>query len=845
MLAKRYRIIGLLGRGGMGEVYRADDLKLGQPVALKFLPREVERDEGRLQRFLNEVRMALKVSHPNVTRVHDIGEVDGQHYISMEFVDGEDLSSLLRRIGRLPPDKAVQVARQLCAGLAAAHDQGVLHRDLKPANVMLDGRGQVKITDFGLAGLEETIDGAEAQAGTPAYMAPEQWAGQEVTAQSDLYALGSVLYELFTGEAVFSGKTPAEILKLQQDESSAVTSPSTVIEGIDASVERVILSCLHKDPRQRPASALAISAGLPGGDPLAAALAAGETPSPELVAQAGGTEGLSARTAIGLLIMILVGIGVWVGVAPLVQLVGLVPPPKPPEVLVERAREIIREVGYEAAPRDSVYDFVANVPYVRHLRDAGSSLARWESLKITQPAALKFRYRESPKAIMKFAAGSRGELMEDPPMDLPGMVRVELDPQGNLLSLLAVPPEIASPNVSSSEQPDWQSLLASAGLDSTKLTSKPSNWYPPVFANQRVAWEGSYPEAPEVAIRIEAAGLEGRVVAFRIFEPWNQPALDPSTQRSTLGKLSDLMVIVMWLSALVGAVLVALRNLRLGRGDHKTALRFALYLGIVRLIWLVGGHHVAGLDELGTILSNLAWSAFRLVLVWVFYIALEPYVRRLWPRVLVTWVRLFGGRWRDPQVGRDVLVGVAWGLTILLLFWFQQWALPRLSGVAWGGPYTFWSIFEPLRGTRFAVGSLAVTHTFALLNDTLMVLLLFVILRLIFRRTWIAATVMTLAQLVLRWPTEGNPFPFAAIFLVFALLYLLVLFRVGFLSVAVGISVYRLLEATPMTYHVSSWYFSATLLTVALVLALTAYAFRVSLAGRPVLTDEILSGPAS
>ncbi|MEX1312398.1 MAG: serine/threonine-protein kinase, partial [Candidatus Sulfomarinibacteraceae bacterium] len=135
VLADRYRIVGLIGRGGMGEVYRADDLKLGQPVALKFLPVGLDRDEGRLRRFLNEVRMALRVSHPNVCRVHDIGEFDGQHFISMEYVDGEDLSSLLRRIGRLPKSKAIQAARQLCAGLAAAHGQGVLHRDLKPANV--------------------------------------------------------------------------------------------------------------------------------------------------------------------------------------------------------------------------------------------------------------------------------------------------------------------------------------------------------------------------------------------------------------------------------------------------------------------------------------------------------------------------------------------------------------------------------------------------------------------------------------------------------------------------------------------------------------------------------------
>jgi len=145
MLDKRYRIVALLGRGGMGEVYRADDLKLGQPVALKFLPGGFERDERRLSRLLSEVKNARQVSHANVCRVYDVGEADGQHYLSMEYVDGEDLVSLLRRIGRLPQEKALQVARQICAGVGAAHEQGILHRDLKPANVMIDGRGRVKV----------------------------------------------------------------------------------------------------------------------------------------------------------------------------------------------------------------------------------------------------------------------------------------------------------------------------------------------------------------------------------------------------------------------------------------------------------------------------------------------------------------------------------------------------------------------------------------------------------------------------------------------------------------------------------------------------------------------------
>ncbi len=173
-----------VGKGGMGEVYRADDLELGQTVAIKFLPEVLAKDSPGLARFLGEVRIARQVSHPNVCRVFDVGDAHGLLFLTMEYVDGENLASLLRRIGRLPPDKAIEIGRQLCAGLAAAHEHGVIHHDLKPANVMLDGRGKVRITDFGLAGVAEEIHGAGVRTGTPAYMAPEQLAGKEVTPRS-------------------------------------------------------------------------------------------------------------------------------------------------------------------------------------------------------------------------------------------------------------------------------------------------------------------------------------------------------------------------------------------------------------------------------------------------------------------------------------------------------------------------------------------------------------------------------------------------------------------------------------------------------------------------------------
>src|SRR6516225_7413427 len=303
LMGGRYRIIALLGRGGMGEVYRATDLTLGQSVALKFLPEEAARDQRLLERFHGEVRIARQVSHPNVCRVYDIGEFAGTPFLSMEYVDGEDLASLLPRIGRLPADKAVETARKICAGLAAALDRGIIHRDLKPANIMINKRGDVVIMDFGLAAVASGLSGPESRNGTPAYMAPEQLKGAEVTARSDVYALGLVLYELFTGKRAFEAKSLRHLLDLE--ESVHLTSMSSAAADIDPAVEKAIRRCLDPDPVKRPAGPLAVAAALPGGDPLAAALAAGETPSPEMVAAAGERSAVSPVLGLSLFAAVL------------------------------------------------------------------------------------------------------------------------------------------------------------------------------------------------------------------------------------------------------------------------------------------------------------------------------------------------------------------------------------------------------------------------------------------------------------------------------------------------------------------------------------------------------------
>jgi serine/threonine-protein kinase len=411
LLAQRYRVVSLLGRGGMGEVYRANDLLLGQTVALKFLPAQWASHEATLARFRNEVRIARQISHPNVCRVYDIGEAEGATYLSMEYVDGEDLASLLRRIGRLPNDKALEIARQLCAGLAAAHDKGVVHRDLKPGNIMLDGQGRLRITDFGLAGVAGEVK--DIRSGTRGYMAPEQQSGQEVTARSDIYALGVVLHEVFTG------KRPSA------DSSHPDLAPE---------VDRVIRRCLAQDPAKRPASALQVAAALPGGDPLAA----GETPSPEMVAAAGDTDSISVRTVGICVALILAGLVIAAVLGGKANLLAKTPFPMQPAVLEQKAQDVIRSLKYTEPPTGRAYGFSYAEDYHRYAEQQEKPATYRAQLANGQPPLIYFWYRQSPQYLeafsnsdVPFAVYSVVSPSNPPPIHS-GMVSLNLDPRGPL-----------------------------------------------------------------------------------------------------------------------------------------------------------------------------------------------------------------------------------------------------------------------------------------------------------------------------------------------------------------------------------------------------------------------------
>jgi len=426
IVAGRYRLVSLLGRGGMGEVYRADDLTLDQPVALKFLPAGVAANDSRLAQFHNELRIARQISHKNVCRLYDLGDADGRRFLTMEYVDGEDLAASLRRFGRMPPDKALQIARQLCAGVAAAHEKGVLHRDLKPANIMLDGAGDVRITDFGIATAGESRAGL---AGTPQYMAPELLAGKPASVKSDLYALGLILFEVFTGRRAFEANTIGELRRLH--DTQTITTPSTIVRDLDPVVERVILRCLEKDPDKRPASALTIAAALPGGDPVAAALAAGETPSPDMLAAAAETEALPLPRALTALAVVVVGLLVFAAVAGRTSILGRVPLDKAPAVLVDRAEQIVASLGYADPPRDWDYGLMLEDDYIDWLRNTRVDAHRWDALPSGTPPAVVFWYRTSPRALSPESLDYTIDI-EDPPLSVTDMRLVVLDTRGRL-----------------------------------------------------------------------------------------------------------------------------------------------------------------------------------------------------------------------------------------------------------------------------------------------------------------------------------------------------------------------------------------------------------------------------
>ena len=821
----RYRIVGLLGRGGMGEVYRATDLTLAQAVALKFLP-ETGVSERVLERFHAEVRIARQISHPNICRVYDIGEVDGQPFISMEYVDGEDLADLLQRIGRLPADKALDTARKICAGLAAAHDRGVIHRDLKPQNIMLNKRGEPVIMDFGLAAVADQLTGAEARNGTPAYMSPEQLRGDEVTAKSDIYALGLVLYEIFSGRRAYEANTIGDLLKLQEGEQ--ITSLTALASDVDPQVEKVIKRCLNPEPTLRPATALAVAAALPGGDPLAAALAAGETPSPELVAASGKTEGMDLRYSVPLyaaVLAVLIGAPFWSASKSALE---LAPQAYSPAVASHEARKFAQSFGFVSLPLDTWITgrwSPARAYWMAHDRQNKS----WNELNAAEPF-YEYQYRESPSLLVAPPDGTDLD-NNNPAPTIAGMVRVVQNSYGHLRRFEAVSPEKAEGVPGASFDED--ALFRAIGYDRASFTETAPERVPLVMADFRKAWKGPAPGLPGVEVRVEAGSVGGKLTAAKVVFPWttserNPPPPEPrGTQFSRAAKngFNALFEIL--------GLIFAVRNLRLNRGDRKGAFRLALTYGLLVMCqWIGQAHHVPSANEWNFLLQAISEATFRSVVVWTMYIALEPAVRARWPHSLVAWNRLLAGRIGDAQVGWHILFGISLGV----MFWLGFWLLELLNGRL---NVPGFSNLGDAQGTLAWLGVRADTMRNGLFYG-LFIFFGVVAIRMLLKNDYVAALVASLIFALidrpgvwsdsLAWLTIGILVGIYGV-IAFALLRMGII--PGILSLMVVNSVARL----SIDLRLSSWYAPYGLATMVFLVSIATYGFWRSIGPRK-LADQ-------
>lgn len=822
ILSGRYRVIYLIGRGGMGEVYRAHDLMLGQDVALKFLPERLGRSAAASERLRHEAGLARQVTHPYVCRVHDIGTHDGRLFLAMEYVDGEDLASLLRRIGQIPERKGLDIAHQLCMGLAAIHQRGVLHRDLKPSNVMIDANGRVRITDFGIARAVQQTGSDDGVSGTPAYMAPEQFDGNEVPIRTDLYALGLLLYEMFSGRPAFRGGSVPDLALRQRTEMPRPLAE--VVTPLDPRIDRAVDRCLQKDPRRRPNSALAIAAALPGSDPLAAAMLAGETPAPEMVAAAARSSGLTRLSAsfwiAGLLLLLwLVAV-----VAPQAQPFRRADLTKTPDALADRAASLLDQYAPRALRNHRAHGFAYDQTYLEEAPQLGITPGP-DSMR----PALTFWYRESPEPLVPLAMTLRASEMNagrvsatDPPPFAPGMASVRLDPRGELLALeirhvdSGDPAKVALPV-------DFQQLFEQAGLDPISMHSIPPRWTPSAPTTNRSAWEARRRDG--VAVRVEAGRVGDSLAYFYVVRPWDHsPSELPPPYPPSLQIAAVVSMAIYWLVVIIAAV-VARTNLRRGRGDRRGGWRVAVVCFFTYLLaWFLAGSH-SGHLYFGTWLfvGATGLACYYAGSLLVLYMALEPFLRRRWPDTLVAWSRLIAGQLRDPLLGRDLLIGTVVG-TLFGLMRLVDRALPEWLGWSTLTPVPPGTELPPdaLLGTSFSLGFLLLMLPRTFL-ETLFGMCMLAFLRFAWRRTWPAALTFTLLLapvVALPWsrPTDIS----LALAVVLVALHVYVMIRYGLLAAFVALFLRDVLSVFGLSLDTSLWFTNLTMVPLIVTVGLAA-----------------------
>ena len=560
-----------------------------------------------------------------------------------------------------------------------------------------------------------------------------------------------------------------------------------------------------------------------------------------MVAASGHIDAVPARIAIALLASFLVGLALIAVHGQHNLLIRLVPFNKPPAVLEERARTILAEVGHAATPKDAIADVGYNGDLLRWMRAERRGADRWAWLPTGRVPAVTFSYRSSPRELVPLAVIARPS-MSDPPANVSGMAGVVLDTEGRLLQLSIVPPQRDPQAGHVDDAPDWAPLFAAAGLDRGRFSEASPEWTPPQFADTRAAWTGQLVELGNLPVRVEAAAYRGRPVYFSLVGPWSRPGRMQETPDGNTRRIAVATTAILAATLIVVVVVLARNNLKTGRGDRLGATRLAMLALAMELAnWALGARHTdsaatfvdRSLDELGLALVDA-------LLIWLAYLALEPMVRKRWPEGLVGWTRLLAGRWRDPLVGRDVLVGLTSGVVFGLLL--------RATGAAsaWIGlpPGT------PLIGNPDAlVGGVPVLAGMLLgqVNSVILTALILVLLMVIIRAVvpWtpvaFALLALVFALLLSAELIAGEMLAFEiAMALAISSFVAAVAWRFGVLGVAAMLYFNQSTFRAPLVATFDTWYAPLTLTALAVLVGLALTAFVVARGGEPLLGRRVL-----
>jgi tRNA A-37 threonylcarbamoyl transferase component Bud32 len=682
-ISTRYEILGELGSGGMGVVYKARDHETGELVALKSLRSEVAADAHTMERFKNELRLARRITHKNVCRIHDFVRSDGTAYISMEFVEGETLRSVLSRFGSMGVRKGIQIARQICSGLAEAHGQGIVHRDLKPENVMIDRRGNVKLMDFGIArSLQGGVTtGAGVVIGTPAYMSPEQAEGRPVDARSDIYSLGLVLYEMFAGVAAFHGETPVSLALKQIRERPL--APREHDANLPEYLEQTILRCLEKNPAARFSTVAELDDAL-----SRQTLTPWSTP-----VDAGTSETRAAwfrRREQTLLLLGGLGLGL------LAYFVGDMYPASHLRLQLDfdEARSQARRFLKELVPAVPVSLSRKALVWIDG-RGADDSRASDPSHR-THDFTWQFRWRGPNGLDVGESEGS-----------------IEIDYEGKLRSWNRGSAGRAGPRLESSPE----ALRAKAaelcrsllGFDVARASVKTDERR---AANgdpySHFEWTATAPDDRgyrTASVDLSGNGVDAIGTSYAnyirvpvIIHPWTDVVG---------GFLFGALFLVVFLT----------RTVNIGAGRLRRPLIASAAVGV----W--GG---ACLESIFPGLPGFDWTADLLLgvamfaLIFVAWAAGEDIVLSLWPQKVTTWVRPLDGRWLSRAAAVSVLRGTLWGLAFLAIFvpltsfasplgWIRlrTWSLEWPQTTTWSPPLKL--LFATVAGSvPIAIGPIAV-----------------------------------------------------------------------------------------------------------------------------------------